>query len=86
MPNVSPPEWLQKRGGAVRKANAGSGSLVLIDGQPQYWLTPVPAAARFSCAVTRTVDGRRLDGGEVYPTAEEALSGGLEQLRKTLGW
>jgi hypothetical protein len=32
------------------------------------------------------INGRRLDSGTIHPTAEDAYRGGLEELRKVLGW
>ena len=49
-------------------------------------LLPVPAKGAFSCRVTETINGRRLDSGAIYPSREEAVSAGLEELRKALGW
>ncbi len=86
MHEVTTPDWLRKRGGAVRKASTGTSWLVFIDGQPQYRLVPIPAAGKHSCEVTQTVDGRRLDSGGIYSTADDAIRGGLEDLRKSLGW
>ena len=83
---VTTPDWLAKHGGELRKANAGPFWLVLLDGEPQYRLTPVPAAGKYSCQVTQTVNGRRLDSGATYPSVDDAIRGGLEDLRKALGW
>ena len=59
---------------------------VLINDTPQYVLTPVPAAGQFTCQVVQTINGKRLDKGKTHATAEEAIKGGLEELRETLGW
>jgi hypothetical protein len=83
---VITPDWLGRHGGQLQEANAGPYWLVLLDDEPQYRLTPVPAAGKHSCLVTQTVNGRRLDSGGTYPTLEDALRGGLEDLRKSLGW
>jgi hypothetical protein len=60
--------------------------MVLLGKEPQYLLIPVPIAGRFGCAVMQTINGKRLDGTGTYPTEDEALRGGLEDLRKALGW
>jgi hypothetical protein len=52
----------------------------------QYRLVPVPAAGKFTCQVTQTNNGKRLDRGGIFPTEEDALRGGLEDLRVALGW
>jgi hypothetical protein len=83
---ISTPDWLAKRGGELKKANAGPSWLVSFDGQPHYRLTPAPAGGDFTCHLVQTENGRRLDKGKVYPSGEQALEGGLEDLRKTLGW
>jgi hypothetical protein len=80
------PEWLAKRGGELREGTMRHYWFVFLNGEPQYRLTAVPAAGRFSCEVVQTVNGKRLDIGGTYPTAEDAIRGGLEELRKALGW
>jgi hypothetical protein len=60
--------------------------MVLLGKEPQYLLIPVPSAGRFGCAVMQTINGKRLDGNASYQTEDEALCGGLEDLRKALGW
>jgi hypothetical protein len=86
MASVTAPEWLTRRGGVLRESTAGGRWLVLLDGEPQYRLAPVPAAGKWSCEVTQTINGRRLDSGGTYPSLDEALRGGLEDLRQALGW
>jgi hypothetical protein len=83
--NVTAPEWLTRHGGAVRPA-VGHGHAVLIDGAPQYLLVPTPATGKFGCKVEQTINGRRLDSGATYATEDDAVRGGLEDLRKALGW
>ena len=80
------PEWLTLRDGSLRLGLGEHTVFVMLSGQPQYRLDARPAAGAFACAVTQTVNGRRLDGGATYPTRDAALAGGLEQLRATLGW
>lgn len=82
---LSTPDWLSKHGGQLRLNYEGSW-VVCFDNEPQYRLRPVPAAGKFACEVEQLNNGRRLDGAAIYPTAEEAVRGGLEELRKTLGW
>jgi hypothetical protein len=83
---VEPPDWLTRHGGTLRATFDGRSWTVLFDGRPQYLLRPIPAAGKYSCEVMQTVNGRRLESGSTYPTAEDALRGGLEDLRKALGW
>jgi hypothetical protein len=86
MLRVEAPDWLTKRGGELRGSKDGHSCTVYFAGQPQYLLEPVPAAGRFACRVTQTINGRRLEGKETFKTREEALQGGLEDLRNALGW
>jgi hypothetical protein len=66
--------------------NNGNSLLVMLDQEPQYLLVPTPVAGKFGCSVTQTVNGKRLDSGASHATLEDALRGGLEDLRKALGW
>jgi hypothetical protein len=59
---------------------------VVFNNQPQYRLAPVPAGGRYSVEVLQTVNGRRLEKGNLYSSADEAIAGGLEDLREALGW
>jgi hypothetical protein len=83
---VTAPEWLTKRGGTLAPNSDGYGWVVLLDGQPQYVLTPRPAGGKFTYEVMQTVNGRRLESGATHPSVDEALRGGLEDLRQALGW
>lgn len=80
------PDWLTLHDGSLRRGLNGDPVLVMLGGEPQYRLDVRPAAGTFTCAVTQTVNGRRLDDGTTYPTPDAALAGGLEQLRTNLGW
>ena len=86
MAGVTTPDWLAKRGGVLEPSALTGTWLVLLDGSPQYRLVPVPAAGKYGCQVTQTVNGRRLEGNSTYPSVEDAIRGGLEDLRKALGW
>jgi hypothetical protein len=83
---VTTPDWLARHGGELRPSKDGRSWLVYFDGGPQYLLLAVPAGGKFACRVTQTVNGRRLDSGATYPTLEDAVRGGLEDLRQALGW
>lgn len=83
----SVPEWLAKRAGAIQSGVDRETRFVLVGGEPLYKLEVRPAAGRFTCAVTETASGRRLDDGAViHGSFQEALAGGLELLRANLGW
>jgi hypothetical protein len=83
---LSTPEWLARRGGTLQPAPGGYAWLVLLNGSEQYRLSPAPADGQFECIAMQSVNGKRLDKGAIYPTAEAAVRGGLEELRNALGW
>ncbi|HLJ91948.1 MAG TPA: hypothetical protein VKU02_02015 [Gemmataceae bacterium] len=86
MASVATPDWLAQRGGAVQVSTKRGTWLVLLEKSPQYRLVPIPAAGKYGCEVTQTVSGCRLEGSGTYPTPEDAVRGGLEDLRRSLGW
>jgi hypothetical protein len=79
------PDWLARHGGEVRPRTPNTWA-VFLGGEPQYLLAIVPVKGKHGCKVNQSNNGRRLDSGAAYPTVEEALRGGLEDLRKALGW
>jgi hypothetical protein len=83
---MTTPEWAASRGGEVRVSKDGQSWLLYLGGEPQYLLLLSPAEGKYGCRVEQTNSGRRLGSGAAYPTPEAALRGGLEDLRKALGW
>lgn len=83
---MTAPDWLTQRSGDLKLASDGRTWYFLLGGQPQYSLSAVPVAGRFGCAVRQTINGKRIESSGVYATADEAIGGGLEDLRKALGW
>ncbi len=83
---VTTPSWLTQHDGTLHVGKDCGSASVYFAGQPQYVLIPVPAKGKFSCRVTQTINGKRLDGPNTYGTAEDAIRGGLEDLRQALGW
>ena len=83
---MTAPDWLTQRGGDVKLATDGRTWYCLLGGQPQYSLMAVPVAGRFGCAIRQTINGRRIESTGVHATANAAIGGGLEDLRKALGW
>jgi hypothetical protein len=83
---MTAPDWLTKRDAVLRAGPGGHGVFVAFAGSPQYRLDVRPAAGKFACEVTQAVNGRRVDDGTTYPSAADALTGGLNQLREKLGW
>ena len=83
---VQIPEWLSKHGGHLQPAANGQGVMVYFAGEPQYFVLVRPAAGQFASQVSQTINGKRLDSGKIYGSEEEAIRGGLEDLRNALGW
>src|SRR5947209_535569 len=54
---VSPPDWLTKRGGDMWVNADASNWVVFLNSEPQYMLTPCPAAGKFMCQVKQTNNG-----------------------------
>jgi hypothetical protein len=84
--SIATPAWLQQRDGRLEGSQDGQSWLVYLASQPQYLLMPTPARGKFSCRISQTNNGRRLDQPAVYDSVEQAVAGGLEQLRQVLGW
>ena len=81
------PDWLKLHDGSLKQGVRPETTFVLVGGQPLYKLEVHPAEGKFACAVTQTVNGKRLDDAKAnYATVDAALAGGLEQLRNVLGW
>jgi hypothetical protein len=83
---VNAPDWLARRGGALQPGLNAQTVMDTLDGHPQYRLYAAPAEGKFTCAIYQTNNGKRLDAGKPYASADDALSGGLEELRGALGW
>jgi hypothetical protein len=84
--SVTTPDWLAQHGGELRPSKDGRSWSVYFAGQLQYVLVALPAKDAFNCQITQTINGRRLDSPGTSPTPEDAARGGLEELRKALGW
>ena len=80
------PHWIALHGGELRRGLNDHTWLVLLSSMQEYAAVITPAAGKFTCAVTQRNNGKRLDKGTAYPTAETALQGGLEELKQALGW
>jgi len=83
---VTAPDWLTRHGCTLKASKDGCSWTVYLGGEPQYTVVPVPAGGKYSCRVVQTINGKRLDKGEPFATPEDACRGGLESLRKALGW
>lgn len=80
------PDWLTLRSGTLKPGINAETLFVMVGGQLLYRLAVRPASGKYSCAITSTVNGKRLDDGITYAAPHDALAGGLEQLRAKLGW
>jgi hypothetical protein len=83
---MTAPEWLVRHGGDCQLASDGRTWHVLFRGEPQYALWTTPVAGKYGCTVRQNNNGKRLESVGSFPTSDEALRGGLEVLRKALGW
>jgi hypothetical protein len=83
---VTTPEWLAQRGGELKPSKDGLSWTVYLRGEPLYLLVPVPVKGAHGCRVSMTNNDKRLDQGKTFPTFEDAVKGGLDDLRAALGW
>ncbi len=84
--SLEPPEWLAKRGGFLKSAVDRLSVIVFFENEPQYIVTPVPASGKYGTRIKQSINGREIPTTGVYGTGAEAIRGGLEGLRKALGW
>lgn len=83
---MMPPDWLKNRTGGLAAGLNERTWLVTLNGHPQYRLVATPARGKFTCVITQTNNGKRLDAGAEYSSLENAIKGGLDELRTRLGW
>lgn len=83
---MTDPDWLTLRGGALKLGSDGATWYVLFAGQPNYSLAAVPVAGQFGCVIRQTINGNRIDTSRTFASKDEAIRGGLEDLRAALGW
>ncbi len=83
---IPAPDWLVKRGGSLQPGAYGDVRFVMFEGAPQYKLATVPVGGKYGCAITQTINGKRIESTAIADTPERAIQGGLEDLRKALGW
>ena len=83
---VPTPDWLALHGGELRANPGGEHHAVYFGPELQYVLRLVPADGKYLCRVKQTVNGKHLDRGAAHPTPDDAVRGGLEDLRTALGW
>jgi hypothetical protein len=83
---IPTPDWLSKRGADFRQSKDHRFWVVYLNKEPQYLIRPVPASGKHAVEVEQSNNGKRLEGKQVYATEDDAIRGGLEDLRKVLGW
>jgi hypothetical protein len=83
---MTAPEWLTRHGGDLRRSSDGRTWLAYFDNAPQYKLIPSPADGQFACVIAQMDNGKRIDKGAKYSSADDALRGGLGELQAFLGW
>jgi hypothetical protein len=84
--SVPTPDWLARHGGELRGNPDGQSYAVYFGPEPQYVLRLAPARGQYGCRVKQTVNGKHLDRGSAHPTPDDAVRGGLDDLRTALGW
>ena len=80
------PEWLTRRGGSLKLGSDGTTWFVMLNDQPQFALTVVPVGGKFGSAIKQTNNGHRIQSAGTQASEDEAIAGGLEDLRRSLGW
>ena len=80
------PAWLQQRGGHLELASDGKTWVMWFDGRANYSLEAVPVKGKFGCKISQTINGHRVPSEGTCATADAAVAGGLDDLRKALGW
>jgi hypothetical protein len=83
---MTAPDWLTRHDGSLNRAPDGRTWIAFVGGAPLYKVAPAPAKGRFECMILQAENGKRIDKGQTYASADEAVRGGLEELRAHLGW
>jgi hypothetical protein len=83
---MTPPDWLTQRGGSLKLGSDGRTWFVIFNARPEYSIVATPVAGIFAPTLRQTSNGVRLGSDETHASKEEAIRGGLEELRKALGW
>jgi len=84
--SVLTPDWLIRHGGDLRANPDGLSYAVYFGPELEYLLGVFPIKGQHSCRVKQTINGKPLESGTPHPTADDAVRGGLEDLRQALGW
>jgi hypothetical protein len=83
---MTAPDWLSRREGTLQTGLSPETLFVVIAGRPDYRIDVRPAQGGYVAAITKTVNGARLDADAVSKSVPDALSAGLSHLKSKLGW
>ena len=83
---MNTPDWLRQRGGELKLGSDKTTWFVVFAGKPQYDLVTMPAAGKHSCGIRQTNNGQPVESKGVHASADDALRGGLDDLKTYLGW
>jgi len=83
---MNTPDWLRSRGGELKLGSDKTTWYVIIAGKPLYDLVTAPASGKHSCDVRETNNGHPVLSKGIYASADDALRGGLDDLKNYLGW
>jgi len=86
MIDITTPDWLKTHNGELKPSRDGKSWTVFFAGLPQYLIEPLPAKGKYTCRVTHMVNGKRIESEALYNSKHEAALGGLEDVRRKLGW
>jgi hypothetical protein len=84
--SVATPDWLTRHGGDLRGNPDGQSYAVYFGSELEYVLRLFPVQGKYGCRVKQTINGKHLESGRVHPTSDDAVRGGLEDLKQALGW
>ncbi len=83
---MNTPDWLRQRGGDLKLGSDKATWYVIFAGKPLYDLVTVPASGKHSCVIRQTNNGQLVESKSVHASADDALRGGLGDLKAFLGW
>ena len=80
------PDWMTQRGASLKLGSDGQRWYVLFAGRPDYSMIATPVNGKFGCVIRQTINGNRIESAGVHGSKEDAIKGGLDDLRTVLGW
>lgn len=79
-------EWLNKRNAEIRPSANGHSWLLYQGGKFIYMIGALPADGKFTNKIMESNNGNQIQKGKIFESINEALEGGLTELRDHLGW